>query len=79
MDFFEFIGDLLLSKLLWLTVAALWFLYYYLTLNDDYFAKQGVKFVKPVPLFGNMLSTIFQKQDVVEAMNQFYLTFPNEK
>lgn len=79
MCFFDFIGDLLLSKLLWLTVIALGSLYYYLTLQQDYFEKIGVKFIKPLPLFGNMLPTILGKDHFINIFNNFYLKYPDEK
>ena len=79
MDFFEIIGSLLVSKLLWLVVAALAALYYYLTLQHDFFEKRGVKFIKPLPLFGNMFKIVFRQKNINDLNIDFYTTFPNEK
>jgi len=79
MDFFEFFGDLVLSKLFWLIILTLASLYYYLTLQHDFFKVRGVKYAKPLPLFGSIFPTIFQRKTVVDGINDLYLAYPNEK
>jgi len=79
MDLYALIGYLLLSKLTWLIVAALAALYYYLTLQHDYFEKNDIKFIKPVPLFGNMLPTVLRQKSFAEVFSDFYSKYPNEK
>ena len=79
MDFFELLGILLLSKLFWLIVVTLASLYYYLTLQHDYFKIRGVKYVKPLPLFGNMLPTVLRQKNFADIFVDIYTAYPSEK
>lgn len=49
------------------------------TLNSDYFAKRGLKFLKPYFLFGNMGGFFLGKYSVNEFVMTLYNNFPAEK
>lgn len=50
-------------------------LYYLATKNNDYFEKRGVKFIQPVPFFGNLWPTISRKLNFFEYYQSVYNTF----
>lgn len=54
-------------------------LYKLLMKNNDFFKKRGVKFIKPLPLFGNTFDLIAGREDGVSVMLSFCRKFPNEK
>lgn len=54
-------------------------LYKFLTKNNDFFKKRGVKFIKPIPLFGSTLDLLSGKEDGVSVMLSFCRKFPEEK
>jgi hypothetical protein len=68
--------QLLLAAIL--CIVGYWF-YKYGTKNGDYFTKRGIKFNKPVFLFGNNLEFFTRKGDVLELLRHGYMMFPNEK
>jgi hypothetical protein len=42
--------------------------YKLLTWNNDFFEKRNVKFIKPVPLFGNLFKITFQLESFFNLM-----------
>ncbi|KAJ3665307.1 hypothetical protein Zmor_000807 [Zophobas morio] len=45
----------------------------------DYWKKRGVKYVKPLPIVGNMLPTITGSKSIAELIRYFYNAFPSER
>lgn len=62
-----------------LIAAALLLFYKWSISSYDYFAKQGMVFCKPVPLFGNFSVIITRKQTFQELIEGWYGEFSNEK
>jgi cytochrome P450 family 6 len=54
-------------------------LYYIITKKYDYWRQRNVKFVKPVPLFGNTMSTILRKKSSAILQLEQYKLFPEER
>lgn len=71
----------MLSLLSGLTVIALLFYYAFCwaTRNNDYFAKRGVRHMKPVFLVGNNGGAFAGKYTVPEFAMKIYNQFPGEK
>jgi len=59
--------------------ALAWLLYKWATDNHDYFIKLGVPFEKPLPLIGNLLSMVLQKESLAELMQRNYNKFRSSK
>ncbi|XP_054273744.1 probable cytochrome P450 6a14 [Macrosteles quadrilineatus] len=53
--------------------------YYFMTKKYNYWSQKNVKFVKPVPLFGNTLSTILRKKSSAINQQEMYNLFPEER
>ncbi|XP_055699431.1 uncharacterized protein LOC129799506 [Phlebotomus papatasi] len=71
--------DIILS--IW-TVFALLFgyiIYKWSTATYDTFAKRGVKFIPPVPLFGNFFHVIFKTKNFSDVARDLYNYYPKEK
>lgn len=62
-----------------LILFALYLAYKWSVDNFDYYEKIGVPFKKPLPLFGNMLDLIMQKESMVEMMQKSYVKFKKAK
>lgn len=62
-----------------LVIAAVWLFYKWLTSGYDYFAKQGVPFVKPYPFVGSLLGPMLQKESVVDVTTRYYDKFKSAK
>ena len=45
----------------------------------DYWKKRGVKYVKPLPIVGNMLPTVTGSKSIAELIRYFYNAFPSER
>lgn len=45
----------------------------------EHWKKKGVKYVKPLPLVGNMLPTVLQTKSMSELTQDFYNAFPDER
>lgn len=75
MNFF----DLIYSKTFLLFLGFCYFLYKLITRNNDYFIKRGIKFIKPVPFFGNLAQCVFQKKNFAEVFVDAYNEFPKER
>jgi len=67
--------------MLWIfiLIAALWLLYKWLTSDHDYFAKAGVPFEKPVPIFGNLYGCLTQKESMIDVAQRGYNKFKHAK
>jgi len=59
-------------------VMILFLLYYYLTIDFDYWTSRGVNGPKPVPLFGNIAKFIFGKRSLGDIFKDVYEKFPKE-
>ncbi|XP_065342834.1 uncharacterized protein LOC135941347 [Cloeon dipterum] len=61
---------------LWTTLgliaATLILAYLYAVRNYDYWAKRGIPFIEPVPLFGNMIDAILQKKSFADLFAEQY-------
>lgn len=49
------------------------------TLNNDFFEKRGVRFLKPTFLLGSTWKFYTQQIDMFQFVNYLYRSFPNEK
>jgi hypothetical protein len=71
--------EFLLSKTgIFLTIAG-YLLYKLLTWNNDFFEKRNVNFLKPVPLFGNLFTVIFQRESFFNWLQRMYYAFPGSR
>lgn len=50
----------------------------WITLNNDYFKRRGIKSLKPVFLVGNADLLIYRNLSAVELGNEFYYYFPDD-
>ncbi|XP_059470470.1 uncharacterized protein LOC132193665 [Neocloeon triangulifer] len=61
----------------WTTIAlvgaALALIYAYAVRNNDYWARRGIPFIKPVPFFGNMASTVFKTRSFADVFCENYM------
>jgi len=61
----------------WTTVgliaATLIAIYAYVVRNNDYWAKRGISYIKPVPFFGNMIGTVFKTRSFAEIFLVIFL------
>lgn len=55
-----------------------WAFYKWVTLNNGYFERRNLKYMKPSFLFGNTGGIYFQKYNAVEFRNMIYNQFPDE-
>lgn len=68
-----------MALILYLIPIALYLFYKWATKNYDYFEKQGIPFMKPLPLLGSNYAIFFKKQPMVQTMIEQYSEFKNEK
>uniref|UniRef100_A0A1B6JSY8 Cytochrome P450 n=1 Tax=Homalodisca liturata TaxID=320908 RepID=A0A1B6JSY8_9HEMI len=54
-------------------------LYYFSVKTYNYWKNRGVKYAKPVPLFGNIMQTIFRKKSNIINQLEIYSMYPDEK
>ena len=64
---------------LYLAAIAVYFIYKWAVANHDFFEKQGIPFIKPLPLLGSNAGIYFKKQPFVVSMMNDYNKFKNEK
>ena len=62
-----------------LVIVILFWSYKRLTSNDDTLEAQGIAFEKPLPIFGNFLPIILQKEGGIHFFERLYRKFPNDK
>lgn len=43
------------------------------------FSKTGIKFVRPVPFFGNLFKATFGVEHLATTLKRVYDSFPNER
>lgn len=54
-------------------------LYLYTTRTFKYWEKKGVKYEKPVPIFGNLAPSILAQKTLSQVFEQLYWKYPEEK
>lgn len=69
------IGAILL--LIGIVLIALAF-YKWATLNNDFFERRNIKYVKPTFFIGSTAGVFFKKYTAVEFAQKVYQSFPNE-
>lgn len=62
-----------------IAIAAVYALYKWLTKNDDFFLKKGIPFDKPLPIFGNFLRFMLQKETFIDVMQRGYDKYKKSK
>lgn len=45
----------------------------------NYWKKRGVKYVRPLPVVGNLLPTVLKTTSIPEYVVDLYNTYPNER
>jgi len=65
--------------LLWIVLVLAWLLFKWSTESFKYFVKLDVPFEKPLPLVGNMLRMLLQKESIVELMQRNYSKYKSSK
>lgn len=68
----------MLLIILFSSILAL-FIYLVLIEPNRYWKKQGVPYIKPVPIFGNMFSNVLQLRSFNDMINDFYNAYPNNR
>ncbi|XP_011303481.1 cytochrome P450 9e2-like [Fopius arisanus] len=61
------------------TTALLLFLYYYFTGGDNFFDKNGILYIKPIPFLGNMAQTIFRQRTMTDTIHRTFKLNENAK
>lgn len=69
------LGEFLLIAALLLILYAF---YKWATINNDYFERRNIKYMKPTFLIGNMIDVYLNKYTGAEYSYKLYKTFPNE-
>lgn len=59
-------------------VVILYLLYYYLTLDFDYWTSRGINGPKPVPFFGNIAEFMLGKKALGDVYTEIYFRYPKE-
>ena len=59
-------------------IILLTFVYYYFKLAFNYWEKKGIKYLKPVIIFGNLKDVILLKKTNAELYKDFYDEYPTE-
>lgn len=65
--------------ILWIVLLLVYLLYKWSTSNHDYFAKRGVPFEKPLPLVGNCLNMLLQRESIIDSQHRCYNNFKGSK
>ncbi|XP_058124702.1 probable cytochrome P450 9f2 [Anopheles coustani] len=63
----------------WALAVALFLFYKWSVATYDYFEKRKVPYVKPFPLFGQVLSFFTRKEHTVDIASEGYHMFPNSR
>lgn len=69
----------LLVKTLCSFGALIFALYYFSIKTFNHWKELGIKYVKPVPFFGNTMLTTFRKKSPALNQQEIYSLYPNEK
>ncbi|XP_037050616.1 probable cytochrome P450 9f2 [Bradysia coprophila] len=64
---------------LFIGFAVAYVLYKWLTKNDDYFLKKGIPYEKPLPLVGNFLGFMLQRETLIDVIQRKYDKFKKSK
>lgn len=62
-----------------ITAAALYVLYKWITLNNDYFAKRNLPHLEPVFLVGNLIGLFANRYSPMDFLISIYNRFPGAK
>ncbi|KAJ6645883.1 Cytochrome P450 9e2 [Pseudolycoriella hygida] len=65
--------------ILWIVLVLAYLFYKWSTKHHDFFAKQGVPFEKPIPLLGNTINLILQRESIVCLTKRNYYKFKGSK
>lgn len=65
-------------SLLLAIVGVVYVLYKWLTRNHDYFLKKEIPFEKPLPIFGNFLGFLLQKESFSDVVQRSYDKYKKE-
>lgn len=57
----------------------LYLLYKWSTANHDYFAKLGLSYEKPLPIFGNLLNMVLGRESLIDITKRCYDKFYGSK
>lgn len=68
------------SALFLLAIVALLFYAFYkwVTINNDFFKRRNIKYMKPKFLIGNNVGVYFNQYTAAEFSEKLYQEFPNE-
>ncbi|XP_065342833.1 uncharacterized protein LOC135941346 [Cloeon dipterum] len=55
-----------------LIAATLTLAYFYAVRKNDFWAKRGIPFIKPVPFFGNMTNTVLKRKSIADVFTDNY-------
>jgi cytochrome P450 family 9 len=64
---------------LYLIPVALYLIYKWATAKFDFFEKQGIPFIKPLPLVGSNSELFFKKQSFVKSFMDNYNKYKSGK
>ena len=64
---------------IWIAIFVGWFIYKKLTKNFDFFDKRGIRYEKPVIIFGNMFKLLMQKENFIDLLDRMYSKFKNDQ
>lgn len=62
-----------------IVIVVLCSLYKWLTRNHDFFLKKGIPYDKPLPLVGNLLGLVLQKEAFVDILQRSYVKHKKSK
>lgn len=65
--------------ILLLLTASILYLYYFATKRFNHWKRLGIKYIKPIPFFGNTLETAVGIKSGAVSHQDMYNTFPDEK
>ncbi|XP_059611831.1 uncharacterized protein LOC132258517 [Phlebotomus argentipes] len=78
-DAISFLVGIFFSKWSFFVLILCFFAYKWSIATYDTFEKRGLKFIPPIPFFGNSKHMILQTKNFADALNEMYNYFPAEK